>query len=162
MRPKKSEEVAKRVCQKYENFFSRDRKKTRDHFILENMHRKSINLILDRYEERGNADYKKSCGRPVLLRSKKVACLRWKWGGIKTAKFIKDTELVTLPEGVHYEATDALYQKQGCFFSGLIWLRHIMPKLWRTTSGRKKNDFVEKRQRFQMYLKRDQLKIFGL
>lgn len=72
MRAKSSEDNGKRVCHAYENVFRRDRKKTRDHFILEGMHRKSIYRILDRYNERGNADFKKSTGRPALVGSNKV------------------------------------------------------------------------------------------
>lgn len=47
-------------------------KNTRDHFLREGMHRKTIDRILDRFEERGNPDFKKKTGRPVVLGSPKV------------------------------------------------------------------------------------------
>ena len=72
MRAKNSEEVAKRVCQRYEKLCFRDRKNTRHFFLNEGMHRNSIDRILDIYDERGNVDFKKSVGRPALLGSKKV------------------------------------------------------------------------------------------
>lgn len=72
MRVKDSEEVARRVCQMHEKKFDCDRKKTRDHFIAEGMHRTTINRILDRFEDRENADYIKPSGRPAVLATKKV------------------------------------------------------------------------------------------
>lgn len=72
MRAKDSEQIVKQVCHSYANVFHRDRKKMRDHFVRNGMHPRSINPILDRYEERGNADFKKSTGRPLLMGTKKV------------------------------------------------------------------------------------------
>lgn len=66
---KNSQQLANRVCHVHEKVFFRDRKKTRQHFLAEGMHRTTINRILDRYEERGNADFKKKIGRPAILGS---------------------------------------------------------------------------------------------
>lgn len=70
MRVKNSEEVAKLVCHSFEKVFFSDRKKTRDHFVLQGMYRTTINRILDRYEDRKNSKYKIPPGRPVRQQTK--------------------------------------------------------------------------------------------
>jgi hypothetical protein len=72
MRNKNDEVLAKRIVHYYENIAGRDRKKTRQHFVDENIRRTTINRILDRYEERGTIEFRKNCGRPRDVSTPKV------------------------------------------------------------------------------------------
>src|SRR5690348_10048253 len=72
MRAKSSRELAERVCHFFQNVFSRNRKDTVKHFYREGIARFSISRILDRFEVRGTAEYKKPPGRPPRLATKKV------------------------------------------------------------------------------------------
>lgn len=72
MRQKNSEDLAKRICHYYENITGRDRKLTRQHFMNEHIRRTTINRILERFEERGNIEYRKSPGRQVRVMTPKV------------------------------------------------------------------------------------------
>lgn len=72
MRSKTSEQLGRDVCHYYENVVSRSKKLTCSHFIDQQIPKSTICRILQRYEQRGTADYKKKSGRSVRVATPKA------------------------------------------------------------------------------------------
>lgn len=72
MRSKTSEQLGRDVCHYYENVVSRSKKLTYSHFIDQQIPKSTICHILQRYEQRGTADYKKKSGRSVRVATPKA------------------------------------------------------------------------------------------
>lgn len=92
-----SQHLAKRICTFYQNKADGDKIKTCHHFMEEGIHRRTITRVIQRFEERGSANFKPIPGRPAKVASikkmKEVANLIRKEPNISMTEGAKKTHL---------------------------------------------------------------------